>query len=206
MSVYHCFSPSLANVFCWTRNQIGFSILPSTVTLQKIVLGPVINVFWHLANSNVLKMINSYFFILGPTDLSMKKGICSQANNVKHSLNPSEVIAVKQLIAGYRESAAFLLRSADELEQLLLQQNWKRQWKEQILHLCGISQKTLLWRFQVNAKKSFLRAKKYFSSRSLKIFLKLTFFELQCADDCLLNLLNFKVFGVSLWNASHIYC
>ncbi|XP_054153938.1 nucleolar protein 4-like [Oppia nitens] len=40
-----------------------------------------------------------------------------------YSLNPSEVAAVKQLIAGYRESAAFLLRSADELEQLILQQN-----------------------------------------------------------------------------------
>ncbi|CAL1261588.1 unnamed protein product [Larinioides sclopetarius] len=60
----------------------------------------------------------------GPTDLSMKKSTSSQLGSpVKHSLNPSEVVAVKQLIAGYRESAAFLLRSADELEQLLLQQN-----------------------------------------------------------------------------------
>ncbi|KAF8785974.1 Nucleolar protein 4-like like protein [Argiope bruennichi] len=60
----------------------------------------------------------------GPTDLSMKKSTSNQLGSpVKHSLNPSEVIAVKQLIAGYRESAAFLLRSADELEQLLLQQN-----------------------------------------------------------------------------------
>ncbi|KFM78073.1 hypothetical protein X975_02987, partial [Stegodyphus mimosarum] len=58
----------------------------------------------------------------GPTDLSMKKSGPTNST-VKHSLNPSEVIAVKQLIAGYRESAAFLLRSADELEQLLLQQN-----------------------------------------------------------------------------------
>ncbi|CAG2163268.1 unnamed protein product [Oppiella nova] len=44
-------------------------------------------------------------------------------NGNHYSLNPSEVAAVKQLIAGYRESAAFLLRSADELEQLILQQN-----------------------------------------------------------------------------------
>ncbi|XP_015926304.1 nucleolar protein 4 [Parasteatoda tepidariorum] len=55
----------------------------------------------------------------GPTDLSMKKSV----SGIKHSLNSSEITAVKQLIAGYRESAAFLLRSADELEQLLLQQN-----------------------------------------------------------------------------------
>lgn len=39
-------------------------------------------------------------------------------------LSHTEVTAVRQLIAGYRESAAFLLRSADELENLILQQNW----------------------------------------------------------------------------------
>jgi hypothetical protein len=54
-----------------------------------------------------------------PTDLSMKKSSSSS----KNQLNPSEVATIKQLIAGYRESAAFLYRSADELEQLLLQQN-----------------------------------------------------------------------------------
>ncbi|XP_054924667.1 nucleolar protein 4-like isoform X3 [Dermacentor andersoni] len=63
----------------------------------------------------------------GPTDLSVKKcvgnGVDRPAMALKYSLNPTEVNAVKQLIAGYRESAAFLLRSADELEQLLLQQN-----------------------------------------------------------------------------------
>ncbi|KAJ4428730.1 hypothetical protein ANN_25723, partial [Periplaneta americana] len=52
-----------------------------------------------------------------PTDLSMKtKPLLS------HKLNTAEMAAVRQLITGYRESAAFLLRSADELEQLLLQQ------------------------------------------------------------------------------------
>uniref|UniRef100_T1J728 Nucleolar protein 4 helical domain-containing protein n=1 Tax=Strigamia maritima TaxID=126957 RepID=T1J728_STRMM len=56
----------------------------------------------------------------GPTDLTVKK---SNSGATKCNLNPSEVLAVKQLIAGYRESAAFLIRSADELEQLLLQQN-----------------------------------------------------------------------------------
>ncbi|KAL1455161.1 hypothetical protein WDU94_009275, partial [Cyamophila willieti] len=55
----------------------------------------------------------------GPTDLSMKQPIKPL---LSHKLNPTEMAAVRQLITGYRESAAFLLRSADELEQLLLQQ------------------------------------------------------------------------------------
>ncbi|CAB3365029.1 Hypothetical predicted protein [Cloeon dipterum] len=54
----------------------------------------------------------------GPTDLSMK----SSKPLLNHKLNQAEMAAVRQLITGYRESAAFLLRSADELEQLLLQQ------------------------------------------------------------------------------------
>ncbi|CAM1298968.1 NOL4 (predicted) [Pycnogonum litorale] len=56
----------------------------------------------------------------GAADLRVKKSANPQA---KCPLNQSEVTAVRQLIAGYRESAAFLIRSADELEQLLLQQN-----------------------------------------------------------------------------------
>ncbi|KAK2159838.1 hypothetical protein LSH36_145g05035 [Paralvinella palmiformis] len=58
----------------------------------------------------------------GPTDLSMKKGSLSSPSS-KNQLNSTEVATIKQLIAGYRESAAFLYRSADELEQLLLHQN-----------------------------------------------------------------------------------
>ncbi|XP_013790689.1 nucleolar protein 4-like [Limulus polyphemus] len=54
----------------------------------------------------------------GPTDLTIKK-----TSIPRYTLNPNETSAVKQLIAGYRESAAFLLRSADELEQLLTQKN-----------------------------------------------------------------------------------
>ncbi|XP_076317358.1 nucleolar protein 4-like isoform X2 [Tachypleus tridentatus] len=54
----------------------------------------------------------------GPTDLTVKK-----PSIPRYSLNPNEANAVRQLIAGYRESATFLLRSADELEQLLMQQN-----------------------------------------------------------------------------------
>jgi len=38
---------------------------------------------------------------------------------LNHKLNPTEIAAVRQLVTGYRESAAFLLRSADELEHLL---------------------------------------------------------------------------------------
>ncbi|XP_023311290.1 nucleolar protein 4-like isoform X3 [Anoplophora glabripennis] len=53
----------------------------------------------------------------GPADLSMK-----QKPLLNHKLSAGEMTAVRQLITGYRESAAFLLRSADELEQLLLQQ------------------------------------------------------------------------------------
>ncbi|XP_011331031.1 nucleolar protein 4-like isoform X2 [Ooceraea biroi] len=54
----------------------------------------------------------------GPTDLSMK----NTKPLLSHKLNATEMTAVRQLINGYRESAAFLLRSADELEQLLHQQ------------------------------------------------------------------------------------
>lgn len=37
----------------------------------------------------------------------------------RNQLTSAEIETVKQLIAGYRESAAFLYRSADELEVLL---------------------------------------------------------------------------------------
>ena len=50
-------------------------------------------------------------------------------------LSPTEITAVRQLIAGYRESAAFLLRSADELESLILQQNWAASHLLLFLHL-----------------------------------------------------------------------
>lgn len=66
----------------------------------------------------------------GPTDLSMK-GLATGSAHPSGTnraapctqLSPTEIGAVRQLIAGYRESAAFLLRSADELENLILQQN-----------------------------------------------------------------------------------
>ncbi|XP_069816157.1 nucleolar protein 4 isoform X3 [Dendropsophus ebraccatus] len=65
----------------------------------------------------------------GPTDLSMKRQLAttsttsSSNSSSRPQLNPTEINAVRQLVAGYRESAAFLLRSADELENLILQQN-----------------------------------------------------------------------------------
>ncbi|KAL6119564.1 nol4l [Pungitius sinensis] len=82
----------------------------------------------------------------GPTDLSMKSvssaniGNSTSSASINNSLggrgsgggggggastqlSQPEITAVRQLIAGYRESAAFLLRSADELENLILQQN-----------------------------------------------------------------------------------
>ncbi|KAM5157959.1 nucleolar protein 4 isoform 2-T2 [Mantella aurantiaca] len=64
----------------------------------------------------------------GPTDLSMKRQLATTSTSSTNTssrpqLNPTEINAVKQLVAGYRESAAFLLRSADELENLILQQN-----------------------------------------------------------------------------------
>lgn len=72
----------------------------------------------------------SYSSPAGPTDLSMKGGASGTASSNSTSrgmpaaqLSPTEISAVRQLIAGYRESAAFLLRSADELENLILQQN-----------------------------------------------------------------------------------
>ncbi|ROT73321.1 putative nucleolar protein 4-like isoform X1 [Penaeus vannamei] len=54
----------------------------------------------------------------GPTDLSVK----GTSKPTRPTLNAVEVAAVRQLITGYRESAAFLLRSADELENLLIHQ------------------------------------------------------------------------------------
>ena len=52
--------------------------------------------------------------VSGPAFDGVKK-----APLLSHKLNTTEMSAVRQLITGYRESAAFLLRSADELEHLL---------------------------------------------------------------------------------------
>ena len=64
---------------------------------------------WNLyMNSLFLKILT------GPTtDVLRKQPL------LNHKLNATEITAVRQLVTGYRESAAFLLRSADELEHLL---------------------------------------------------------------------------------------
>ena len=62
---------------------------------------------------------------LMPGTLPISNGGGVQVDGLKkppllnHKLNGTEMAAVRQLITGYRESAAFLLRSADELEHLL---------------------------------------------------------------------------------------
>lgn len=65
---------------------------------------------------------NQFSVSTGPTDLSLKGTTSSKQTNPRPALNAVEVAAVRQLITGYRESAAFLLRSADELENLLVHQ------------------------------------------------------------------------------------
>ena len=59
-------------------------------------------------------VLNNRNMISGPSMDSLKKQPL-----LNHKLNATEIGAVRQLVTGYRESAAFLLRSADELEHLL---------------------------------------------------------------------------------------
>ncbi|KAJ8412269.1 hypothetical protein AAFF_G00145360 [Aldrovandia affinis] len=58
-----------------------------------------------------------------PSASSSSHGQGGGGGGASAQLSPPEITAVRQLIAGYRESAAFLLRSADELESLILLQN-----------------------------------------------------------------------------------
>ncbi|XP_037629132.1 nucleolar protein 4-like [Sebastes umbrosus] len=60
---------------------------------------------------------------LGGRGSSSSSGGGGGGGGASTQLSQPEITAVRQLIAGYRESAAFLLRSADELENLILQQN-----------------------------------------------------------------------------------
>ena len=64
----------------------------------------------------------------GVASVGLLEAVNGQSNDVaglrktpilNHKLNGTEIAAVRQLITGYRESAAFLLRSADELEHLI---------------------------------------------------------------------------------------
>lgn len=92
---------------------------------------------------------NFVLVCLGPTDLSMKRQLASSSGSSNSSssrpqLSPTEINAVRQLVAGYRESAAFLLRSADELENLILQQNWVRWWPYSLGPKFAVSTKDIL--------------------------------------------------------------
>ena len=72
--------------------------------------------------SKVLNNILSSNFIGCSTPDSMTGSTLGTAKKpalLNHKLNNTEITAVRQLVTGYRESAAFLLRSADELEHLL---------------------------------------------------------------------------------------
>lgn len=111
---------------------------PFTLTMTFQMVGGKTNL-----NKELLQITNVLPFPV-PTDLSMNaaktqttypphdqastgNGIMQATPAVKlpiltHKLNPAEINAVRQLLTGYRESAAFLLRSAEELEQLLQQQ------------------------------------------------------------------------------------
>lgn len=66
---------------------------------------------------------NSAPSISTSNDLGVRGSGGAGGGGASTQLSQPEVTAVRQLIAGYRESAAFLLRSADELENLILQQN-----------------------------------------------------------------------------------
>ena len=71
-----------------------------------------------LPQSKSTKQFHECFFLsilfIGPSaDVLRKQPL------LNHKLNATEIAAVRQLVTGYRESAAFLLRSADELEHLL---------------------------------------------------------------------------------------
>lgn len=75
---------------------------------------------------------------------SSSLGRNSGGGGASAQLSHTEVAAVRQLIAGYRESAAFLLRSADELENLILQQNWTVRSLSSLPSLC-LFLNTYLW-------------------------------------------------------------
>lgn len=84
---------------------------------------------WNVSWQPIWSFFSFPLLSAGPTDLSMKRQLASSSGSSSSSssrpqLSPTEINAVRQLVAGYRESAAFLLRSADELENLILQQNW----------------------------------------------------------------------------------
>jgi len=83
----------------------------------------------HISGSNGAGLTQSPQFLgVSSVGLLDGMGLANGQNSVEglkkapilnHKLNGTEIAAVRQLITGYRESAAFLLRSADELEHLI---------------------------------------------------------------------------------------
>ncbi|GAB0096813.1 hypothetical protein DMENIID0001_123810 [Sergentomyia squamirostris] len=99
-----------------TQNENGIS----TNTMYRADYSNNSNQYNSNRNNNYQNFFNNNTQSNVPTDLSMKQP--QRPPILSHKLNATEMNAVRQLVTGYRESAAFLLRSADELEQLLLQQ------------------------------------------------------------------------------------
>lgn len=88
---------------------------PFTANSGGLLTNGIVLYYWR--SENIFIVVVFSHDASGPADLSMK-----QKPLLNHKLSSGEMAAVRQLITGYRESAAFLLRSADELEQLLIQQ------------------------------------------------------------------------------------
>lgn len=129
------------NNYDWSSDQFvpsGFRTLPE---VQHLV---ITSRWFQKISLESLEWNNKQFDLTGPTDLSTKSrttssilgpptssnGLPSRTSPLPHKLNAAEILAVRQLVTGYRESAAFLLRSADELEQLLHQQHTTALWNK----------------------------------------------------------------------------
>ncbi|XP_055712835.1 nucleolar protein 4 isoform X2 [Phlebotomus papatasi] len=98
-----------------TQNENGIStntLYRADYSINSNTYNPRTNNYQNFFNNNTPSNV--------PTDLSMKQP--QRPPILSHKLNATEMNAVRQLVTGYRESAAFLLRSADELEILLQQQ------------------------------------------------------------------------------------
>uniref|UniRef100_H9GE15 Nucleolar protein 4 like n=1 Tax=Anolis carolinensis TaxID=28377 RepID=H9GE15_ANOCA len=103
----------------------SYSLPASSFSQDPVYINGTLNYSYRSFGGSSLAASFALSVSAGPTDLSMKSVASGTTANAatNATLSPTEISAVRQLIAGYRESAAFLLRSADELENLILQQN-----------------------------------------------------------------------------------
>jgi len=88
------------------------SVVQTTFSIGSIAFTQRSITKWYLY-TQLLNSIIHFLTLSGPLELSRKPGLLSQ------KFNYAEIGVVRQLITGYRESAAFLLRSADELETMV---------------------------------------------------------------------------------------